>query len=154
VLYHNRRRLPPEVEREQAVEYCALDDLLAESDYVSLHVNLNTTTRKLIDAARLAKMKPTAYLINTSRGPIVDSEALEQALRQGTIAGAALDVTDPEPIPPDHGLLGLPNCLVSPHIASATARTRLNMATAAVENVVAVLAGHPPLAPVNPEVLE
>jgi glyoxylate reductase len=149
LLYHNRHRLPAEVEREQGVEYRPLDDLLAEADYVSLHVDLNETTRKLIDAARLAKMKPTAYLINAARGPIVDTEALYQALRDGTIAGAALDVTDPEPIPADHPLLGLPNCLVCPHIGSATGRTRLNMALAAVENVVSVLTGRPPLAPVN-----
>jgi glyoxylate reductase len=154
LLYHNRRRLPPAAERELGVEYRALDGLLAEADYVSLHVDLNETTRQLIDAARLAQMQPTAYLINAARGPLVDTEALYQALKQGTIAGAALDVTDPEPIPADHPLLGLPNCLVCPHIGSATGRTRLNMARAAVENVLAVLAGHRPPAPVNPAVLE
>lgn len=120
-----------------------LPELLAAADYVSLHVPLTPATRHLIDADALARMKPTAILINTARGPIVDTDALVAALHAGEIAGAALDVTDPEPLPPDHPLLAAPNVLVVPHIGSATPRTRARMADVAVDNVLAALAGHP-----------
>ncbi|MGB2711230.1 MAG: D-glycerate dehydrogenase [Conexibacter sp.] len=120
-----------------------LHDLLARSDFVSLHLPLTPQTRHLIDAAALAQMKPTAILVNTARGPIVDTAALLDALRAGTIAGAALDVTDPEPLPPDHPLLYEPNALVVPHVGSATPRTRTHMADLAVDNVLAALAGEP-----------
>ncbi len=120
-----------------------LPELLERSDYVSLHVPLTPQTHHLIDAAALARMKPTAILVNTARGPIVDTDALVHALHAGTIAGAALDVTDPEPLPADHPLLAAPNVLVVPHIGSATPHTRANMADLAVDNVLAGLAGQP-----------
>jgi glyoxylate reductase len=120
-----------------------LDDLLARADYVSVHCPLMPETRHLIDARALAKMQPTAMLINTARGPIVDQRALRQALVDGTIAGAALDVTDPEPLPPDDPLMSAPNLIVLPHIGSATHQARADMATLAVENLLAALDGKP-----------
>ena len=97
----------------------------------------------MIDADALARMKPTALLINTSRGGVVDQDALRAALHDGTIAGAALDVTDPEPLPADHPLLDAPNLLVVPHVGSATVRTRARMAAMAVDNLLAALDGRP-----------
>lgn len=120
-----------------------LDELLERADFVSLHVPLGPSTRHLIDAAALARMKPTAVLVNTARGPVVDQEALAAALRVGELGGAALDVTDPEPLPADDPLLEAPNLLVVPHIGSATVRTRARMAELAVENLLAALAGEP-----------
>jgi glyoxylate reductase len=120
-----------------------LDELLAASDFVSLHVPLTPATHHLIDAAALAKMRPTAILVNTARGPIVDQAALAAALHAGTIAGAALDVTDPEPPAADDPLLGAPNVLVAPHIGSATHTARERMANMAVDNLLAGLAGEP-----------
>ena len=123
----------------------SLDDLLAEADFVSLHVPLTTETYHLIDAAALTKMKRTAILVNTSRGQAVDSDALYEALCSGQIKYAALDVTDPEPLPSDHKLLSLPNCLVVPHIGSASVATRNRMAVMAAENLIAgVSSGVPP----------
>jgi glyoxylate reductase len=120
-----------------------LDELLAASDFVSLHAPLTDATHHLIDAAALEKMEPTAFLINTARGGLVDQQALAQALHAGTIAGAALDVTDPEPLPPDDTLLAAPNLIVVPHIGSATKRTRERMADLAVDNLLAGLDGRP-----------
>jgi glyoxylate reductase len=120
-----------------------LPELLAESDFVSLHVPLTTQTRHLIDAQALRRMKPTAILVNTARGPVIDQPALIDALHAGEIAGAALDVTDPEPLPQDHPLLQAPNVLVLPHVGSATTRTRATMTELAVDNVLAGLAGRP-----------
>jgi glyoxylate reductase len=120
-----------------------LESVLERSDFVSLHVPLTPTTRGLIDARALARMRPTAILVNTARGPIVDQAALLTALREGTIAGAALDVTDPEPLPPDDPLLTAPNLLVTPHIGSATTAARERMTELAVENLLAGLAGRP-----------
>jgi glyoxylate reductase len=133
---------------------CELDDLLAQSDFVSLHVPLTEDTHYLIDAEALARMKPTAVLINTSRGPVVDPDALYHALSMGQIAYAALDVTDPEPLPADHKLLDLPNCLVVPHIASASWATRTRMAVIAAENLLAGLRGQRLPNCVNPEVYD
>jgi glyoxylate reductase len=118
-----------------------LDELLDRSDFVSVHPPLTPETRGLIDDDALARMKPTAYLVNTARGPIVDSEALGRALHAGRIAGAALDVTDPEPLPGGHPLLEAPNLLVLPHLGSATEATRARMADMAVDNLLAGLAG-------------
>jgi glyoxylate reductase len=126
-----------------------LPDLLARADFVSLHTPLTPETRGLIDAAALERMKPTALLINTARGGVVDQDALRSALHAGTIAGAALDVTEPEPLPPDHPLLGAPNLLVVPHVGSATVRTRAKMAAMAVENLLAALDGRPMPHPVT-----
>jgi glyoxylate reductase len=120
-----------------------LDDLLARADFVSLHVPLTPATRHLIDAGALARMRPTAFLVNTARGGVVDQAALRRALHDGTIAGAALDVTDPEPLPADDPLLRAPNLLVVPHIGSATVRTRSRMADMAADNLLAALAGRP-----------
>jgi glyoxylate reductase len=120
-----------------------LDELLAASDFVSLHVPLTPATHHLIDAAALKAMKPTAILINTARGGIVDQRALAGALRDGTIAGAALDVTDPEPLPADDPLLEAPNLIVVPHIGSATRAARERMAELAVDNLLAGLDGRP-----------
>jgi glyoxylate reductase len=119
------------------------EELLANSDFVSIHCPLTPATHHLIDAEALALMQPTAILINTARGPIVDQTALAQALHDGVIAGAALDVTDPEPLPPDDPLLKAPNLIVLPHIGSATRATRERMADLAVNNLLAALAGQP-----------
>ena len=132
----------------------ALEILLRESDFVTIHCPLTPETRRLIGAAELGAMKRTAWLVNTARGPIVDHPALERALREGRIAGAALDVTDPEPLPADHPLLTAPNLLVVPHIGSATHRTREAMAEIAVDNLLAALAGERMPHCVNPEVYE
>jgi glyoxylate reductase len=119
----------------------ALEELLERSDFVSVHTPLTPDTRGLIDAQALGRMKPTAYLVNTARGPVVDSAALVAALRDGEIAGAALDVTDPEPLPAGDPLLDAPNLLVLPHLGSATHATRERMADMAVENLLAGLRG-------------
>ena len=127
-----------------------LEALLAESDFVSLHVPLTEHTLHLIGDRALARMKPTAMLVNTARGPVVDPRALERALREGRILAAALDVTEPEPIPPDDGLLTLPNLVIAPHIASASVQTRGLMASMAAENLTAALEGRRPPNCVNP----
>lgn len=120
-----------------------LAELLARSDFVTVHCPLTPATRGLIGDEALARMKPTAYLVNTARGPIVDTGALARALHRGALAGAALDVTDPEPLPGDHPLLEAPNLLVLPHLGSATHATRERMAAMAVDNLLAGLAGEP-----------
>ena len=120
-----------------------LEELLERSDFVSLHCPLTPDTHHLIDSAALDRMKPTALLVNTARGPIVDPRALERALHERAIGGAALDVTDPEPLPADHPLLRAPNLLVVPHVGSATVRTRHKMTELAVDNLLAALAGEP-----------
>jgi glyoxylate reductase len=133
------------------VEHVPLETLLAESDFVSLHVPLTAETRGLMGTENLGRMKPTAVLINTARGPIVDQDALVKALREGVIGGAALDVTDPEPLPLEHPLFELPNVTITPHIASASVATRSRMAEMAAANIIAVLRGEtPPNAVVTP----
>ena len=133
--------------------YRPMDELLGEADFVTIHTDLNPESRHLIGARELALMKPDAYLINTSRGGMVDQRALTDALRRERIAGAGLDVLDPEPPQPDEPLLSLANVVVTPHLGSATNETRLAMSEMAVDNCVAVLAGERPRAIVNPEVL-
>ncbi len=128
------------------------DTLLKESDFISLHTPLTEETRSLINAGTLKQMKPTAVLINTSRGPVVDQEALFAALQTHQIFAAGLDVTVPEPLPMDHPLLRLENCIIVPHIASASWRTRQNMSTMAAENLIAGLNGKRLPHCVNPEV--
>jgi glyoxylate reductase len=154
ILYHDVERAAPAVEEAYGATYLPLEELLARADFVSLHVNLTADTRGLINAERLSWMKPTAILVNTSRGPVVDHGALADALRAGTIAAAGLDVTDPEPIPADHPLVGLDTCLIVPHIASASRATRAKMAEMAAANVLAGLRGDRLPTPVNPEVYE
>ncbi|MFD4640837.1 2-hydroxyacid dehydrogenase [Lentzea sp. NPDC058436] len=130
-----------------------LDELLSTSDFVSLHCPLTAQTRHLIDEAALRRMKPTAYLVNTARGPVVDEAALARALHAGEIAGAALDVYEDEPkVHAD--LLALDNVVLTPHLGSATSETRTRMAAVAVENVVAVLTGGEPLTPISPSASE
>ncbi len=149
VLYHNRRRRP-EAEAALGVRYATQDELLAAADYVVLTVPLTPETRGLIGRAELARMKPTATLVNVSRGPVVDTAALTEALTSHQIYAAALDVTDPEPLPRDHPLLKLDNVVITPHLGSATEQTRRRMAEVSVENLLAGLAGRPLPFPVTP----
>src|SRR6476646_9038967 len=141
ILYHDLQPLPASVTDPLGATYLPLEELLPRSDFVSLHVNLSPVTRHLINAQTLAMMKPTAVLVNTSRGPVVDQTALADALRNGVIWAAALDVTDPEPIPRDDPLVGLDNCLIVPHIASASRATRGKMAAMAAANLIAGVRG-------------
>jgi lactate dehydrogenase-like 2-hydroxyacid dehydrogenase len=154
VLYHDVQPGSPEDEAELSARRVELDELLRESDFVSLHVNLTDETHHLIDADALRAMKPGAVLVNTSRGPVVDPQALERALGDGEIFAAGLDVTEPEPLPADHPLVGLPNCIVVPHIASASSVTRDRMAEIAAANLLAGLRGERLPNPINPEIYE
>lgn len=147
ILYASRTR-KPELEAELGLSFVPLDDLLREADFVSLHTPLTSETRRFIGARELALMKPLALLVNTARGGVVDQDALVEALRAGTIGGAALDVTDPEPLPLDHPLYGFDNVVITPHIASASLATRARMAEMAAANIIEVLAGRPPINPV------
>ena len=153
VLYHCRAR-NPEAEQRLGARYVDLATLLTEADFLSLHTNLTPETHHLIGREQLRQMKRTAILVNTARGPIVDTQALYEALRDGTIAYAALDVTESEPLPPDHPLLRLENVIIVPHIASASVATRTKMALMAVDNLAAGLKGEMPPNPVNPEALQ
>jgi lactate dehydrogenase-like 2-hydroxyacid dehydrogenase len=149
VLYHNRKR-DPEAERAVGAEYRGKAELLREADFVVLSIPLSSETRHLIGPAELALMKPTAYLVNVARGPVVDEAALVDALRSGRIAGAGLDVFEEEPkVHP--GLLELENLALTPHIGSASRATRLRMATRAAENCVAALSGQRPPNLINPD---
>jgi glyoxylate reductase len=140
VLYHNRRR-DPQAEAELGASYASLPDLLRQADFVTLNVPLTGETRGMIGRAELALMKPTAFLINAARGAVVDHAALVEALEERRIAGAALDVTEPEPLPRDHPLLHMENVIVSPHLGSATRQTRLRMAELSAANLLAGLRG-------------
>jgi len=149
ILYHDVTELPADVTGPLGATYLPLEELLAQSDFVSLHVNLSPVTRHLIDRESLGWMKPNAVLVNTSRGPVVDQAALADALRDGVIWAAALDVTDPEPISMDDPLVGLDNCLIVPHIASASRATRGKMAAMAAANLLAGVRGEPLPTPVS-----
>jgi len=150
VLYYDPSAPPaPELKAEPVA---SLDELLREADFVSLHTPLTPETRRLVNADFLAKMKPTAILVNTSRGPVVDQQALYEALKAQRIFAAALDVTDPEPLPLDCPLLELENCLIAPHIASASTYSRDMMALLAAQNLLAGLKGERLPHCVNPEV--
>jgi len=153
VIYHDTSP-SPEKEKTLGVEYRGFDELLNEADFVSLHVPLNDETRHLIGERELKLMKPTAFLINTARGPVVDEKALTKALKERWIAGAGLDVLYNEPTEHDNPLLELDNVIVAPHIGSATTDTRLAMAMKAATNLVAALKGEIPPDIVNPEVLD
>lgn len=149
VLYHNRHRRA-EVEAKLGVRYVGLEELLRSADFVVLCVPLTAETRGLIGSAQLAWMKPTATLINVARGPVVDTAALTAALERRQIHAAALDVTDPEPLPRDHPLLRLANVIIAPHLGSATVQTREQMADISVRNLLAGLSGQPLLHAVRP----
>ncbi len=149
VLYHNRHRRPA-AEAALGARYVSQDELLAASDYVVLNVPLTPETHHLIGRAELARMKPTAILINVARGPVVDTAALTEALAARSIYAAALDVTDPEPLPRDHPLLRLDNAIITPHLGSATEQTRQRMAEMSVDNLLAGLSGQPLPYPVAP----
>lgn len=150
VVYHNRNRRADESALN--VKYIPFDDLLANADFIVVMVPLLPESRGMFGQAQFAKMRPSTYFINAARGALVDTDALYDALRKGKIAYAAIDVTDPEPLPPNHPLLSLPNILVTPHIGTATAETRNAMASLAAENLLAGLARKPLLTCVNTEV--
>lgn len=152
VLYHNRQRLASEVEKKFNARFTDLKTLLQESDFVSLHVPLTSETRHMIGPWELSLMKPEAFLINTSRGPVVDEQALVAALQQGIIAGAGLDVYENEPVL-SPGLVELSNVVLLPHVGSATVETRRRMGTTAVENLLAGLEGRVPPNCINPQVI-
>jgi len=153
VIYYDEER-KRELEKELGVRYSPLKELLTESDYVSLHIPLTSSTRHMIGKRELTMMKETAFLINTSRGPVVDEDALYRALRDGVIAGAGLDVFEREPLSPESPLKGLDNAVITPHIASASVETRTKMATTAAFNLISALQGKEPPNLVNPEVLK
>lgn len=144
----------PHTKPSDGVEFVDLPALLAESDFVSIHVPLTPETLHLINEDALSQMKPNAILVNTARGPVVDQDALVQALENGTIWAAGLDVTTPEPLAADHPLVTMPNCLVLPHIGSATITARNAMSELAAKNLIAVLRGEMPAHIVNPITLE
>ena len=149
VIYNSKTRASDEIEKEFRAEYRDLDALLAEADFVTLHVPLNGNTRQMFDAPRLFRMKPTAYLINTSRGPVVDEAALVHALESKKVAGAGLDVFEQEPFV--HPGLKRPNVVLAPHLGSASNETRAKMATTAAQNAVAFFQGQRPPNMLNPE---
>ena len=147
IIYTRRNRLDEKIEKELSAQYVSLDDLLQQSDIVSLHCPYSTETHHLISDAQLSKMKKTSYLINTARGPIVNEEALANALVNKTIAGAGLDVYENEP-KVNEKLLKLDNVVLLPHLGSATVETRTAMATTAANNAIEILSGNKPLNPV------
>jgi glyoxylate reductase len=151
ILYHDIEP-KPEAERELGAEYVSLEQLLHEADFVTIHTILSDETHHLISEAQFKLMKPSAILVNTARGPIVDQDALYRALAEGTIAYAALDVTVPEPIQENDPLLGLKNVIIAPHIASASIQARRKMATMSAANLLAGLKGEPLPNCVNPQV--
>jgi glyoxylate reductase len=149
VLYHAGHRLAPEREAALGVAWRELDDLLAEADFVTIHTGLTPATHHLIGAAELRRMKPTAVLVNTARGPIVDEAALAAALRDGALRAAGLDVFEHEPqVHPD--LLGLDNVTLMPHLGTATVETRVAMGMTALDNLLAALDGRRPAHLLNP----
>ncbi len=148
VLYASRTARP-EAEVMLGVQRASLEDLLRASDFVSIHTPLTPETRRFIGAPEFALMQSHAILINTARGGVIDQDALVEALRSGTIGGAALDVMEPEPLPLDHPLYSFPNVVLTPHIGSASHATRQRMASMAAANILAVLAGQPPPSAVN-----
>jgi glyoxylate reductase len=151
ILYHDHNR-HAEAESKLQAKQVSFDTLLAESDFISIHTDLNEKTRGMFSTPQFKKMKRSAVLVNTARGPIVDQKALHEALTSGTIFAAGLDVTDPEPPAPDDPLLRLPNIVVAPHIASATIATRDQMAEICARNLIAGVTGQKLPAWVNPEV--
>ncbi len=153
IIYYDHKHRAEKGEAVGARMCDSIEELLKEADFISLHVPLSNETYKLINAKAFELMKNSAVLINTSRGPVVDSRALFEALKNNEIAYAALDVTDPEPIPPNHKLLSVSNCIIVPHVGSASVKTRAKMAVMAAENLMAGLKGEVPKNLINPEVL-
>jgi phosphoglycerate dehydrogenase-like enzyme len=151
IIYVSRSQ-KPEAENDLSARKVKLNELLEQSDIISLHAPLNAETYHMIDQDAFRRMKPSTMLINTARGGEVDTGALYQALSTGQIKAAGLDVTDPEPLPPDHPLYSLPNCIILPHIGSATERTRKKMAEMTCENLIAGLYGEKLPYCVNPEI--
>ncbi len=154
VLYYDPLYEDDAYAAEIGAEYVDYETLLRESDFISLHTPLNEETYHMINAKTLSQMKPSAILVNTARGAVVDPQALYHALKNGVIRAAALDVTDPEPIPSNHPLMSLDNLIVTPHIASATVETRNKMVQIAIDNLLAGLKGEKLLNCVNPEVYD
>ena len=154
IIYYDYRGRTEIGETVGAKMCSTIDALFEQADFISLHVPLTTETNHLIGISALSKMKDTSILINTSRGPVVDSDALYEALKSRKIAYAALDVTDPEPIPSNHKLMALSNCLIVPHVGTATIETRSRMAVMAAENLLTGIRGEAPKHLVNPEVLK
>lgn len=154
IIYYDVVSMPPEVEKELGAKRVDLDTLFREADFLSIHVPLTKETYHIVNGEKLKLMKKTAYIINTSRGPVVDEKALHKALKEGWIAGAALDVFEQEPTPMDNPLLKLDNVVLAPHIASASYETRSKMAEMVAENLVAFFEGRQPPNLVNPEVLK
>jgi glyoxylate reductase len=151
VLYYDPQPLPPDAERDLGAQRVDMGRLLSESDFVSVHVPLTPETHHLLSTPQFAQMKPTAILINTSRGPVVDEAALVEALNAKKIAGAGLDVYEREPaVHP--GLIAIPNVVLAPHIASATVRTRSEMSAMAARNIATAVRGGRPPNLLNPEV--
>jgi glyoxylate reductase len=151
VLYTGRKDRP-EIDAELGARRVDLDELLASSDFVSAHTALTDDTREMFNGDAFARMRPNAVFVNTARGEVVDQDALVQALREGEIFAAGLDVTTPEPLPTDHALLSLSNCIIAPHIGSATVESRNGMARIAASNLAAGLKGEALPCPVNPDV--
>jgi glyoxylate reductase len=151
IIYNSTTRAAVEIEKELNAEYVSRDAVFEQADFVSLHVPLNAATRGLVGPAELAKMKRMAFLINTTRGPVVQEAALIDALERGLIAGAALDVFEREPLIPDG--LRRDNVVLAPHLGSASVETRTRMALIAVENAIALFAGKRPPTILNPEAL-
>ncbi len=153
ILYYSSKRRC-DLEESMGVRFVDFETLLRESDFISIHTSLNERTRRMFNRDAFACMKNSAIVINTARGPVIDSDALCEALSTGQIRAAALDVTEPEPIPPDSPLLRLPNCIVVPHLASASVATRARMAEMATANLLAGLRGENLPTCVNPQVYE
>ncbi len=153
ILYTDPRQLPADEERKFPARYCSFDELLSQADFISMHPQLTPATRHLMSDREFSLMKPTAYIINTSRGPVIDEAALLRALQVGTIAGAGLDVFEHEPEVSSE-LLALPNVVTTPHLGSAVKPLRENMANVVADNVIALLEGRPPVSCLNPQVLK
>jgi glyoxylate reductase len=141
IIYHNRRRLETKAEHEMGAKYVKLDTLLRESDYLSIHANLNTESTDMMNESKLKRMKNTAFLINTSRGQVIDERSLVKALRKKWIAGAALDVFESEPLETNSPLIKMENLVLLPHIGSATYQVRSKMSEIAAQNIIELLSG-------------
>jgi glyoxylate reductase len=144
IIYHNRRRADPKLEAEIGAKYVNMDTLLRESDYISIHVSLNAESVHLIDESKLKRMKNTAFLINTSRGQVVDERSLIKAIKNKWIAGAALDVFEKEPLDSNSPLIRMENVVLLPHIGSATYQIRSKMSETAAQNIIDILSGREP----------